>query len=85
VKLFLVDFQLVCKNRLNEEKAKEASLIEASLKSRIQGEFREMPGMRLTAQQAVRLFQIDPHVVDQLVDHKVLHRTSDGKIVAPRP
>ena len=49
---------------------------------RIQGEFVEMPGLRLTAAQAQRLWGLDPEVcqalLGALVDAKFLQRTRDG-------
>ena len=49
---------------------------------RIQGEFVEMPGLRLTAAQAQRLWGLDRKVCEQLlsvlVDAKFLFRTRDG-------
>ena len=49
---------------------------------RIQGEFVEMPGLRLTAPQAQRLWGLDRDVCDALlaalVDAKFLLRTRDG-------
>ena len=52
---------------------------------RIQGEFVEMPGLRLTAAQAQRLWGLDRDVCDALlaalVDAKFLGRTRDGAFV----
>ena len=49
---------------------------------RVQGEYREMPGLRLTAAQAQRLWGLDRAACDALlgalVDAKFLHRTRDG-------
>lgn len=57
---------------------------------RIRGEFHEMPGLRLTLPQAVRLWGIDAGVcqalLDRLVQEKTLARTADGSYVAlPSP
>jgi hypothetical protein len=52
---------------------------------RVQGEYREMPGLRLTTDQAQRLLGLDPDtcekVLDRLVDEMFLARTSDGSYV----
>jgi len=52
---------------------------------RIQGEFIEMPGLRLTAPQAQRLWGLDRDVCDALlgalVDAKFLSQTRDGAFV----
>lgn len=52
---------------------------------RVQGEYREMPGLRLTTAQAQRLWGLDRAACDALlgalVDAKFLFRTSDGAFV----
>ena len=52
---------------------------------RIQGEFVEMPGLRLTASQAQRLWGLERDVCDALlgalVDEKFLSQTRDGAFV----
>ena len=52
---------------------------------RVQGEFIEMPGLRLTAAQAQRLWGLDRAACDTLlgalVDAKFLFRTRDGAFV----
>ena len=52
---------------------------------RIQGEFIEMPGLRLTPAQAQRLWGLDRSVCDQLLDAlvkaKFLSQTRDGAFV----
>jgi hypothetical protein len=52
---------------------------------RIQGEFVEMPGLRLTGAQAQRLWGLDRDVCDALlgalVDARFLARTRDGSYV----
>jgi hypothetical protein len=49
---------------------------------RIRGEYLEMPGLRLTRQQAQRLWGLDQHtcgrLLDVLVEAKFLRRTADG-------
>jgi hypothetical protein len=53
-----------------------------TLLHRIRGEFVEMPGLRLTREQAARLWHLDPTLVTsllrELVDAKFLARTADG-------
>ena len=50
--------------------------------NRVQGEFLEMPGLRLTEPQARRLWGLDAAscgaLLDALVDAKFLFRTRDG-------
>jgi hypothetical protein len=52
---------------------------------RVQGEFLEMPGLRLTPQQARRLWRLDERscdqVLDALVEARFLFRTRDGAFV----
>jgi hypothetical protein len=52
---------------------------------RIQGEFNEMPGLRLTPRQACRLWGMDSAnckaTLDALVDTKFLFRTRDGSFM----
>ena len=52
---------------------------------RIRGEFLEMPGLRLTAQQARRLWRLDERsceaVLGALVQARFLVRTRDGAFV----
>lgn len=52
---------------------------------RIQGEYIEMPGLRLTSAQAQRLWGLDRDVCDTLlsalVDAKFLNQTRDGAFV----
>jgi hypothetical protein len=52
---------------------------------RIRGEFLEMPGLRLTAQQARRLWRLDETACDAvlgaLVDARFLAKTRDGAFV----
>ena len=61
---------------------------------RIRGEFLEMPGLRLTPQQARRLWRLDEKacakVLAALVDSRFLAKTPDGAFVrgdlnSPRP
>jgi hypothetical protein len=58
--------------------------------NRIRSEFREMPGLRVTLAQAARLWHLDPHVgeslLDALVVDGVLRRNADGAyVVATEP
>ena len=52
---------------------------------RVQGEYIEMPGLRLTTAQAQRLWGLDrascDALLDALVDAKFLSRTRDGAFV----
>ena len=52
---------------------------------RIQAEYREMPGLKLTAAQASRFWHLSAddsrHMLDSLVRARVLWRTSDGHYV----
>jgi hypothetical protein len=52
---------------------------------RVRGEFLEMPGLRLTAEQARRLWRLDETaceaVLGALVDARFLARTRDGAFV----
>jgi hypothetical protein len=56
-----------------------------SVLQRIQGEFSEMPGLRLTPAQAQRLWGLDRAACDALlgalVDAKFLSKTRDGAFV----
>ena len=61
--------------------AERIGTIEETLQ-RVQGEFREMPGLRLTPAQASRLWGLDSvssqALLDALVDARFLFRTHDG-------
>jgi hypothetical protein len=56
------------------------------LVARIRGEYREMPGLRLTVAQACRLWQIDAPaceaVLHELITDGFLARTQDGAFIA---
>ena len=64
---------------------KDTSRRVQDLAQRIRGEFLEMPGLRLTVQQARRLWRLDDTVCDAvlaaLVDAHFLVKTSDGTFV----
>jgi hypothetical protein len=57
-----------------------------SLAERIRGEYREMPGLRLTFAQACRLWQVDAptcqNLLEQLVREAFLHKTDNGAYIA---
>jgi hypothetical protein len=57
-----------------------------SLVARIRGEYREMPGLRLTFAQACRLWQVDPStcetVLEELVREAFLYKTNSGAYIA---
>jgi hypothetical protein len=57
----------------------------SDLLRRIQGEFLEMPGLRLTEPQARRLWNLDAMscstVVNMLLDAGFLFKTSDGSLM----
>ena len=57
----------------------------ADVLRRVQGEYLEMPGLRLTTAQAQRLWGLDRSVCDTLlgalVEAKFLFRTGDGAFV----
>jgi hypothetical protein len=73
------------------------SIVDAALLQRVHGEFLEMPGLRLTCQQAQRLWGLDESacvaLLEWLVDAKFLWRpghgmytrTNDGLAAQPRP
>ncbi len=57
----------------------------AETAQRVQGEYREMPGLSLTAEQARRLWGLDETacsaILDALVDVQFLRRTAKGSYV----
>jgi hypothetical protein len=63
----------------------ETPAISDQLFQRIQGEFLEMPGLRLTPTQACRLWGLDSEscvrLLTHLVDAKFLTRTGDGSFM----
>jgi hypothetical protein len=60
-----------------------------SLVARIRGEYREMPGLRLTFAQACRLWQLDAPtcrtLLEQLVREACLCKTENGAYIALPP
>jgi hypothetical protein len=73
------------------------SLVDDALLQRVYGEFLEMPGLRLTSQQAQRLWGLDEsacvELLEFLVDakflcrpgHGVYTRLTDGQVAHTRP
>lgn len=57
-----------------------------ALLERIRGEYREMPGLRLTLPQACRLWQLDVEtceaVLRRLIDERFLIRTTANAFIA---
>ena len=53
--------------------------------ARVRGEYREMPGLKLTAAQAARFWNLGPEesrrALDTLVEAGILERTRDGHYV----
>ena len=62
--------------------ATEPSEAMTALSVRVRGEYRDMPGLRLTVRQAARLFGISPEVADAVLHDlrraSVLALSSDG-------
>jgi hypothetical protein len=56
--------------------------ISDALWTRAEAEYREMPGLKLTAAQAARLWHLGPaqsaHLLDSMVDAGLLYRARDG-------
>lgn len=56
--------------------------VSEELRRRAEAEYREMPGLKLTPQQASRLWHLDPaasaRLLDSMVDAGVLYRARDG-------
>ena len=72
--------------------SREPALATEEVLRRVQGEFLEMPGLRLTEPQARRLWGLDAAscaaLLGALVDAKFLFRTRDGafmRIESPQP
>jgi hypothetical protein len=53
-----------------------------ALRTRAEAEYREMPGLKLTAAQAARFWHLGPaqsaHLLDSMVDAGLLYRARDG-------
>ena len=60
-------------------------LTDGDILSRVQAEYREMPGLKLTPAQAQRLWNLNRNTCDAvlsyLVDHRFLFRTADGAFI----
>lgn len=59
--------------------------LDAGVRRRIEAEYLEMPGLKLTPRQAARLWQLDPvtstSLLESMVDAGVLCRVRDGAYV----
>lgn len=57
-------------------------MVSDDLRRRAEAEYREMPGLKLTPQQASRLWHLDAAasamLLDSMVDAGVLYRAKDG-------
>ena len=64
---------------------KPQAVVRATDLARIQSEYQEMPGLKLTAAQASRFWHLGPDdsrvLLESLVEAGVLWRTSDGHYV----
>ena len=53
--------------------------------ARVRAEFREMPGLKLTTEQASRLWRLEPRVCESLLgrlaEERLLRKTQDGAFV----
>ena len=60
----------------------------SALAVRVHGEYREMPGLRLTVRQAARLFSVAPDVADAVLHElrraSILVRSNDGAFFLDR-
>ena len=61
-----------------------------ALVQRVRGEFREMPGLRLTFAQACRLWQLDPTICEVVLERltragELLQTRQGYYVAAPRP
>lgn len=71
-------------NRISEDSNNEAAASDAisQLAVRVHGEYREMPGLRLTVRQAARLFSVAPDVADAVLNElrgaSILARSEEG-------
>ena len=66
----------------SESTIAEAVCLDDVIRRRAEAEYREMPGLKLTAQQASRLWHLDPaesaRLLDSMVEAGVLYRAKDG-------
>jgi hypothetical protein len=63
----------------------ECVCVDDAIRRRAEAEYREMPGLKLTARQASRLWHMDPtasaRLLDSMVEAGVLYRAKDGGYV----
>jgi DNA-binding IclR family transcriptional regulator len=63
----------------------ESVSVDDAVRRRAEAEYREMPGLKLTLQQASRLWHLDPaasaRLLDSMVEAGVLYRAKDGGYV----
>lgn len=63
----------------------ELACSDDALRRRAEAEYREMPGLKLTAKQASRLWHLDAaastRLLDSMVEAGLLHRAKDGGYV----
>ena len=68
-----------CENEVSQQPVTDDTLV------RIRGEYLEMPGLRLTARQAQRLWHLDRArcevLLNALADARFLWRTADGAFI----
>ena len=72
-----------------KEQTKRKSPPPESLVARVRGEYVEMPGLRLTLEQACRLWQVDVSTCETLLEYLVrtgvLRKTASGFYIAAVP
>lgn len=72
-------------NRERGERAGTRDRTERQVIDLVRAEFREMPGLKLTAEQASRLWHVERRVCEsvlrKLTDERLLRRTRDGAFV----
>lgn len=63
----------------------ESECVDDAVRRRAEAEYREMPGLKLTVQQASRLWHLDApasaRLLDSMVEAGVLYRAKDGGYV----
>jgi hypothetical protein len=68
-----------------ESTAAGAVCVDEGVRRRVEAEYLEMPGLKLTPMQAARLWQLDPvasmRLLDSMVEAGVLNRARDGAYV----
>jgi hypothetical protein len=69
----------------HESTIEESECVEDAVRRRAEAEYREMPGLKLTVQQASRLWRLDApasaRLLDSMVEAGLLHRAKDGGYV----